>query len=235
MKLNTIDIKPYGDTAAVVSFGNSIDVATHQKVRALYEALSLFGKYGITGLIPAYASITIVYESRQIDFLQLEILVKSVMQDLFLERLPTYKIEIPVCYDSDFALDQKLYSEYVDMKWDDVIEIHSNKDYLIYFLGFVPGFPYLGGLDERLCMPRKDTPRLKVEVGSVGIASNQTGVYPIEIPGGWQIIGKSILDYSVLIDQEVMRIGDKLRFFPIAKSEIHRYKNYIPKRIECAD
>ncbi len=106
---------------------------------------------------------------------------------------PPRTVEIPVCYGGEFGEDLAFVAEHADLTPDEVIEIHSGAEYLVYMLGFAPGFPYLGGMPERITAPRRDSPRLKIPAGSVGIAGSQTGVYPIETPGGWRLIGRTPL------------------------------------------
>lgn len=144
-------------------------------------------------------------------------------------------IDIPVCYDGEFALDIDIVSKHCNLSRDDIVKIHTSKLYYIYFIGFLPGFPYLGGLDKSLFTPRKDTPRKLVKEGSVGIGGSQTGIYPIDSPGGWQIIGRTpikIFDYN-LEKPFMFDTGMGLRFFQIDSSDYYEIKNrnndYSPK------
>lgn len=129
--------------------------------------------------------------------------------------------KIPVCYDDEFGIDLNEFSKQRQLSKDEVIELHSSAIYTIFFIGFLPGFLYLGGLDEKLHFDRKSTPNLDIEKGSVGIGGNQTGIYPKNSPGGWHIIGKTPVDFFNAKSSPpcVFNAGDKLRFFAISKTE----------------
>lgn len=127
--------------------------------------------------------------------------------------------KIPVCYANEYALDKTEFASETKLCWDEVIKLHTQPQYLVYMLGFVPGFMYLGGLNKKLTVGRKEVPRLKVAKGSVGIANNQTGVYPIEIPGGWQIIGRTPIDLMPQLNGINIEMGDLIEFFPITEKQ----------------
>ena len=136
-------------------------------------------------------------------------------------------VEIPVCYDDRFAFDMEYLCTYTSLTKEDVIEIHTSKNYLVYMLGFTPGFFYLGGMDARLYCPRKEIPRLKITSGSVGIAGNQTGVYSVDSPGGWQLIGKTpmeIFNKNSIDECFKVKQGDLVRFVQVSLEEYNRLK-----------
>ena len=140
-------------------------------------------------------------------------------------------IEIPTIYGGEYGPDIEFVAEHANLSKDDVIKIHSGTDYLVYMMGFIPGFTYLGGLDERIATPRLKSPRLKIDAGSVGIAANQTGMYPLESPGGWQLIGRTPLK---LFDDTkeppvFIQAGDYIRYVPIDQKEYDRIKEEVEK------
>ena len=139
--------------------------------------------------------------------------------------------EIPVCYGGEFGPDIATIAEHAGLSEQEVIELHSSRDYLIYMLGFLPGFCYLGGLDERIFTPRLASPRLKIDAGSVGIGGSQTGIYPLDSPGGWQLMGKTpVKTYDP--DREVpilFEAGNYIRFVPVSEEEFYRIKELVDK------
>ena len=128
-------------------------------------------------------------------------------------------VEVPVYYGSDYGPDLPRVAEHAGLSQDEVIKRHSRGDYLVYFIGFSIGFPYFGGMDSSIGMPRLDVPRKKVPKGSIGIAGNQTGIYPLSSPGGWNLIGRTELDIFNVSDpeQSVIKMGDKVRFIPMGE------------------
>ena len=143
---------------------------------------------------------------------------------------PAKVVEIPTIYGGEYGPDIEFVAEHNNISIDEVIEIHSSRNYLIYMLGFTPGFPYLGGMSEKIETPRLKTPRTKIPAGTVGIAGKQTGIYPIDSPGGWQLIGRTPVKlYDPFADPPVLlNSGDYLRFVPIDETE---YKSIL-KQIE---
>jgi inhibitor of KinA len=130
-------------------------------------------------------------------------------------------VDIPVCYGGDFGPDLDAVSSHTGLSTEEVVAIHGEPDYLVYMIGFAPGFPYLGGMSERLASPRRESPRAKIPPGSVGIAGSQTGVYPIETPGGWQLIGRTPLRLfrPERDEPSLLRTGDRVRFQAIDRAE----------------
>jgi KipI family sensor histidine kinase inhibitor len=142
-------------------------------------------------------------------------------------------IEIPVCYGGEYGEDLSNVSSHNNITDDEVVKIHTSKEYLIYMIGFTPGFPYLGGMDERIATPRLSKPRIKIVGGSVGIAGAQTGVYPVDSPGGWQIIGRTPLKlYDALREKPILlKTGDYIKFTSISKEEFISIEEKIEKGI----
>ena len=141
------------------------------------------------------------------------------------QETPHHVVEIPVCYGGSYGEDLKDVAAHAGLTEEEVIKLHSSVDYNIYMLGFLPGFPYLGGLDPKLFTPRLDNPRTKIPEGSVGIGGEQTGIYPLESPGGWRLIGRTPLKlYDPDREQPFLyQAGDYIRFVPITAEEYEAY------------
>lgn len=190
----TYQILPAGDKAVNITFERRVSNVINQQILQLQKRLNGLNVVGLTGFLPAFRTLTIFYDPVQISFQQLKKVVNTTMLDgNQIASTPTKRVHIPVCYDSEFGPDLETVAKKHHLSKENVIQRHSQPDYLIYMLGFLPGFAYLGGLDPDLATPRLATPRLKLAPGSVGIAGEQTGMYPIESPGGWQIIGRTPL------------------------------------------
>jgi KipI family sensor histidine kinase inhibitor len=214
-----------GDRGLLIEYGGSIDPAINQKVRAMSLALEREKPEGVTEVIPTYRSLLIVYDPEKTRPVQLEKVLETTEQRLEDIRIPPPRVvEIPVCYGGEFGPDIEHVADIHDLTVEDVIRIHSEPEYRIYMVGFTPGFPFLGGLSEKLHTPRLESPRTKVPRGSVGIANNQTGVYPIASPGGWQLIGRTPLKlFAPERENPILyQAGDLLRFKPISLSEYRR-------------
>jgi len=227
-------VYPLGDTAIVLEFGNTIHYDIHKKVGAFSASLAQHAFPGMIEYVPAFTTITIFYDPwiiskyGKLDAYQ-EIV--SIINQLAInvrekEESIARLIHIPVCYGREFGPDLADAARHSSLAIEQVIAIHSNVEYLVYMIGFAPGFPYLGGMDERIAMPRKATPRHLIPAGSVGIAGLQTGVYPIETPGGWQLIGRtpiSLFD-PLRHPPTLLQAGDKIRFIPITREEYQARK-----------
>ena len=216
-----------GDRGLLVELGQSIDLETNATVRAAAAALEHTSLSGIIEIIPAYCSILIIYEPDQIE---LEDLKEAVVEHCQHQGTPEASsagrtVEIPVCYGGTYGPDIEAVARHNGLSVEEVIHIHTATSYPVYMLGFAPGFPYLGGLDQRLHTPRLETPRARVEAGSVGIANAQTGIYPLQSPGGWQLIGRTPLRlFAPEMEHPVpyYRPGDRLQFVPIAEHDFTR-------------
>jgi KipI family sensor histidine kinase inhibitor len=181
-----------GDKALDMEFGNSISEQINNKIRSMAEAIGTQDIKGIVELVPTYRSLMIHYDPLETSYDQLVDSLKELENNLENISLPAPEvIEIPTLYGGDYGPDIENVSKHNDLSIEEVIKIHTSGEYLIYMLGFTPGFPYLGGMDTRIATPRLATPRTKISGGSVGIAGSQTGIYPIDSPGGWQLIGKT--------------------------------------------
>lgn len=208
------------DRSLLVSFGNRISIDLHREVLRLLRAFEEL-PWGILNLHPAFASVLIDFDPRRRSHAAVEEMVLARMQgvqNLFLEE--PCRVEIPVRYGGECGPDLEDVARHTGLSPGEVVRLHTNAEYVVYFLGFSPGFPYLGGLPPELATPRLPAPRKKVPAGSVAIGGSQTGVYPMETPGGWRIIGRTTLR---LFDPgayppALLRAGDHIRF--VAQSEI---------------
>ena len=229
--VSALQIHPLGDRAILLDFGSAIDEPTRLLVRAAFERLSSESLAGVVDIVPGFASIAVHYDPARIartgsmmPNAAITAAVESVLRNaVAMPAGESRQIEIPVCYDPSLAPDIEEVAKHTGLTSDRVVELHAAPEYVVHMIGFLPGFPYLGGLDPRLTTPRRATPRTRVAAGSVGIGGSQTGVYTIDSPGGWQLIGNTPTRlFSVERDPPVMlRIGDRVRFRPITIEE-HR-------------
>src|SRR6266481_2323695 len=182
------------DQSLLVYFGQKITLQAHQQVRKLLRLLELEPVAGIRNLHPAYRSLLVKFNGLRLRHDEVEAILRRYLERLEEIKLPEPRlVEIPVCYGGEFGPDLAEVCAIHGLTPAQVVELHASTEYLVYFLGFVPGFAYLGELPEALVTPRHATPRRKVPAGSVGIAGNQTGVYPCETPGGWRLLGRTPL------------------------------------------
>lgn len=181
-----------GDTALTVEFGNEISESINAQIRAFTIALERAKLPGVVELVPTYRSLMIHYDPGVVLYNQLAGQLKGVLKQLdSIEIPPSPVLEIPVLYGGEMGPDLTFVAEHAKKTEEEVIKIHTSTEYLIYMLGFTPGFTYLGGMSDEIATPRLEQPRVKIPAGSVGIAGKQTGVYPIDSPGGWQLIGRT--------------------------------------------
>ncbi|MBT7051291.1 MAG: 5-oxoprolinase subunit PxpB [Desulfobacula sp.] len=211
-----------GDRGLLVEFGEGIDPKVNAKVRAMAKFLEKKTPKGVKEMLPTYRSLLFIYDP---GVTNPDILCKRIEKfNNTLEKMeidPFKVVEIPVCYANKFGPDMENVQKAHGLTTEEVISLHSKPEYLIYMVGFTPGFAFLGGLDEKLHTPRLTTPRMLVPEGSVGIANNQTGMYPIASPGGWQLIGKTPLKLFApdRANPFLYKAGDKIKFKPISQTE----------------
>jgi inhibitor of KinA len=233
---NNFKIIPLSDRSVLVSFGNIIDPAINEKVISLHKTLQQSAFEGFIESVPAYASLAVFYDVLKIKTvtqLPAYAFVKNQLIRL-LEQLNTATdlsteiIKIPVCYDPEFGMDIQDLAEFHRITVSEIIQLHTAEIYKIYMIGFTPGFAYMGKVVDQLITPRKEQPRLKVAAGSVGIAGSQTGIYPIDSPGGWQVIGKT--PYRLFDANRptpcMLSAGDRVQFFSIDKNEFEQYDEH---------
>lgn len=214
-----------GDCAVTVAFAQEIREDTNRKIRHLAKKLQNAGIHGLQETVPTYCSLTVYYEPLVLSRRKLEHQILHFLAAYQPDTAEKKRIfQIPVCYEGEFAPDMEDVCRLTGLSREQVIALHSSVDYLIYMLGFLPGFPYLGGMDPRLEVPRLDSPRTRIPAGAVGIGGKQTGVYPLASPGGWRLIGRTP---AVIYDPNrekpiVYEAGDYIRFCPISTDEFRR-------------
>lgn len=219
-------ILPAGDCALVVEFGNEINEALNRKVQCLNEKVAAAHIKGIVETVPTFRSLMVTYDPSEISFDKLKKELAGIsVEESAGQETSHHVVEIPVCYGGSYGEDLKDVAAHAGLTEEEVIKLHSSVDYNIYMLGFLPGFPYLGGLDPKLFTPRLDNPRTKIPEGSVGIGGEQTGIYPLESPGGWRLIGRTPLKlYDPDREQPFLyQAGDYIRFVPITAEEYEAY------------
>lgn len=220
-----------GDRAVVVTFGEKIDLDIYENVQNLRGLLQKNPFHGMIECVPSFTSLTVYYDVYKLwkknerkvvpyDF------VCEYMKQLFSHNQNKIQkqydcISVPVCYGGEYGPDLEEVAAYHSLCIEDVIRLHSEATYFVYMLGFTPGFPYLGGMPKELETPRKQTPRLQITAGSVGIGGSQTGIYPLETPGGWNIIGRTPIALFQPNEEKptYVQSGMYLRFIPITEEE----------------
>ncbi len=219
------------ECSALISFAEEISERVNQKVRILCDYFEEHSFDGWIECVPYFNSVGIRYNPMRVNHPTPYEAVKAQLEEV-LEKLDfdcayeAHIVEIPVCYGGEAGPDIEHVAQVHQLTVEEVIALHTQGSYLVYMIGFAPGFPYLGGLSEKLHTPRRETPRTAIPAGSVGIAGMQTGVYPIETPGGWQIIGRTPLQ---LFDwnseaKTLLKCGDIAKFYPISYAEYQRLK-----------
>ena len=219
-----------GDCAVCVEFGNEISPEINRKIRAFKIAVEKEGMEGIVETVPTYRSLLVVYKPEIIRFKELTEKFESIMGAMDTIQIPPPTvIEIPVLYGGEMGPDIENVANHNGKTVEEVIKIHTSEEYLIYMLGFIAGFPYLGGMSKEIATPRLNRPRVKIEGGSVGIAGEQTGVYPVASPGGWQLIGRTPLK---LYDSErekpvLLEAGQYIKFRSVTEDEYKKIKKQV--------
>lgn len=231
-------ITPVGENVLTINLGDSILLDTNKKVFQLYKRLLKDKHPSWLDIIPAYSTVSIVYDVLAIRqhhasaFQWMKAKVEKVMTETHSEEAaPTRLVQVPVCYDMAFALDSERLAAEKNISFDDFIDLHASRSYHVFMIGFLPGFAYMGSVDQRIVTPRMATPRIRIPAGSVGIAGEQTGIYPLDSPGGWNIIGRTplkIFDSNVL-EPVLLRPGDTVSFIPISKTE---FENFNPSNFK---
>ncbi len=215
---------PSGDKAVVMEFGNEISKDINSKIRNFMRLMDGTKIKGIEELLPTYRSITIMYDPSETGYQELisklDALAGRTVEG---EEEKIRIVEIPTLYGGEFGPDIDFVAGHNNLTADEVIKIHTGTDYLVYMLGFTPGFTYLGGMSKKVATPRLPSPRAKIPAGSVGIAGEQTGMYPSETPGGWQLIGRTPIQlYNPKKEPPVLlNAGDYVRYVSITQQEYY--------------
>jgi KipI family sensor histidine kinase inhibitor len=218
------NVQPMGDAAILITLTKTIDLIANRKIHGLTHKLEVNLLAGVSEIVPAYGSILVHYDPMIVDFTTLSSWIHLYCDDNAGMNLPSGRmVEIPVRYGHVGGPDLDEVANYCRLSPAEVIRIHSRNIYQVFMMGFTPGFPYLGGMDLSIVTPRRDTPRKLVPAGSVGIAGSQTGIYSVDSPGGWRIIGHTqVRLFDLQADLPfLLRPGDRVRFIPISEDGGH--------------
>jgi inhibitor of KinA len=204
-----------GDSALLIEFADEIDDAINDRVHALAHTLRAQNRPEILDLVPAYSSLLVCYDLHRASYAEMRRFLQSAIDSLHTYTPPEPRlVEIPTHYGGELGPDLAFVAQHNGITEDLVIRLHTSIVYRVYFVGFAPGFAYLGSVPEQIAAPRLETPRTRIPAGSIGIAGRQTGIYPLEAPGGWRIIGHTALS---LFDPNsdpptLLRPGERARF-----------------------
>jgi inhibitor of KinA len=227
---------PFGDTALLVEFGEAISLEVNRRVIALNDAILKAKLREVEELVPTYRSLLVRYNPLMTSYERLSLRIKEIEQTLteLTTRVEGSRVTVPVVYGGEYGPDLKSVARCHGLTQKNVVKLHSERDYRVYMIGFVAGFPYLGEVADEIATPRLETPRLRVPAGSVGIAEKQTGIYPCDAPGGWQIIGRTPMRLFNPRRQPpaTLRAGDTVRFEPISKNEFKKIEGSLTKSSE---
>lgn len=211
-----------GDRAIVIELGDEISIECNRRVHSLHKAISRADLPGVVDIIPTYRSILVEYDAIQISYEDISASLLDIdAGSVDASEEDATVVHLPALYGGEFGPDLEFVAQNAGMSASEVIDLHSGTDYPVYMMGFTPGFPYLGGMSERIATPRLSTPRGVIPAGSVGIAEAQTGVYPIESPGGWQLIGRTPLRLFDVTrtPPSLIDAGDCVRFVPLSDEQ----------------
>ena len=225
--MENIRILTEGDTSMLIVFGEEISPKINAKITSAVHLMKQQKIEGIVDIIPSFAALLINYNPQVVSYASLKARMEHILSmDLGTQESARRVFEIPVCYGGEFGPDLGTIAEHAGLSQEEVVEIHSSSDYLIYMLGFLPGFCYLGGLDARIHTPRLANPRLSIPAGSVGIGGSQTGIYPMDSPGGWQLMGKTpVKTYDPERETPILvNAGEYIRFVPISEEEFREIR-----------
>ena len=215
-------IVPAGDAALIVEFEEKIDPAVNARTVAFADAIQAACLRGVRDVVPSFRSVAVYFDPLRTDYDALmatfEAEAARPIGDVAVQRTP---IRVPVCYGGDLGPDLGGVAAFAKMSEADVVRIHTSATYRVFMVGFVAGFAYLGIVDARIAMPRHSTPRVRVPLGSVGIAGVQTGIYPAETPGGWQLIGRTPVKPfdPARAEPFLLKAGDSVQFYAIERSD----------------
>jgi inhibitor of KinA len=230
--LDDVKLLVAGEHGLVVEFGSVISPKINVFVQQFTRLITASTILGILEVVPTYRSVTVYFDPLAITRQNLSQSVKKILSDIKpqeLKYLSSPIVHVPVCYGGVLGPELEYVARYAGLSIREVITIHTSKPYLVYMLGFTPGFPYLGGLQEQLVVPRQEKPRVKVPAGSVGIGGNQTGFYPIESPGEWWLIGRTPLKaFSPKHSNPfLVTAGDYVQFIDIELDEYFKIRREV--------
>jgi len=216
-----------GDRSLLVELGDDISPAVNQKVQELFSAIDRQRSKGILDLVPSYRSLLMIYDPLCISLDEIKAGIKDIWNNPDQSRLPQPQtVKIPVVYGGEYGPDLQLVAQYHNLTPREVIGFHTRPSYRVYMIGFTPGFPYLGEVLDAIATPRRETPRTLVPKGSVGIAQKQTGIYPVDSPGGWQIIGRTPVKLFDPLGKPPSHLvmGDRVQFHAITAQEAGQWQ-----------
>ena len=224
--MSSFRVVPAGDSALIVEFNERIDPAVNARTIACADAVQAAAVSGVRDVVPTFRSVAVYFDPLRTDNdALLACLVREAARARATTTTPRPAVRIPVCYGGELGPDLIGVASFAGMAEDEVVRAHCRPTYRVFMLGFVPGFAYLGIVDQRIAMPRHSAPRVRVPAGSVGIAGVQTGVYSAETPGGWQLIGRTpIMPFDpARADPFLMKAGDAVEFYAIDRGEYDRW------------
>jgi len=230
--MDEVRILTAGEQGIVIEFGNTICADTNARVHKIAKILVDTMGSNILEVVPTYRSLLVYFDPLKMTRQQLVKHIENVIanqQSDKLEGLQGKVVYIPVCYDDEFGPDLQFVAQHNGLSVEEVIQIHTSTPYLVYMLGFTPGFPYLGGLSERIATPRLEKPRTRIHAGSVGIAGSQTGFYPIDSPGGWRLIGRTPVQafQPKAVQPFLLDAGVYLQFQAVTRQEYDEIKEAV--------
>ncbi|WP_425060003.1 5-oxoprolinase subunit B [Sporomusa carbonis] len=233
-KVNGIELLNAGEQGLVIEFGKEISEAVNRKVHQLARRLISEPDMAILEIVPTYRSLLVYFDPLKISRKDLSEQIERIAAEEKMfhseeSKEVTNIVQIPVCYGGEFGPDLEFVAQHNGISVDEVVNIHTSTPYLVYMLGFTPGFPYLGGMSEKIATPRLEKPRVQIPAGSVGIAGSQTGFYPVDSPGGWRLIGRTPIKAfnPAATNPFLFAAGDYLQFKPVSVDEFFEIRREV--------
>ena len=220
-----VDVRPAGDSALVLTLAARIDPAINARAIAIAETVRTRCGAAVQDVVVGYHTVTAYFDPLASEHRQIEQEMRAAAAAVTVVEVERGRlIEVPVCYDAAFGADLDEVAAVAGVAPEEIVRVHTAREYRVFVVGFVPGFAYMGPVDAQLALPRRATPRTRVPPGSVAVAAGQTGIYPMETPGGWHILGRTpIRPFDPARPEPVLfRPGDRVRFVPITRQEYDR-------------